>query len=402
MKQYSSMLILFCASLAAIAYVYFGYPLLLRLGAVGRRQSFRRAGAHPTVSIIVAAHNEEVAIEAKLRNLLALDYPGERVEILVGSDGSSDKTEDIVRQFAHESVGLISLPQQRGKSAMQNALVAAASGEILAFTDADCLLPSPALRLLVENFADPRVGLVTARPRYANHSETSVTENESLYLRYETWLREQESQHGILAMASGSLFAVRRSLWRPLDPALGDDFVLPLRVARAGMRNVLDSRVTVVTRLDQNQPGSMLRMKSRIISKDCRALLAHRDLLDPVRHGPLAISLWSHKLLRWLVPYFLLALAASNTALFGLPLFRIFFALQAAFYALALAGCFRRKSASGIPWSVPASFCLVNLASLLGTLRCVAGRTSGKWKPERNRSVAIRTNPEPLASRNFR
>ena len=186
---------------------------------------------------------------------MALDYPRDLVEILIGSDGSSDRTEDIVSTFAHEGVGLISFPQQQGKSAMQNGLVAAASGEILVFTDADCLLSPDALSLLVENFADPRVGLVTARPHYVNGSETSITENESLYLRYETWLRERESERGILAVASGSLFAMRRSLWQPLDPTLSDDFVLPLRVAKAGMLNRLDMRVSAVTRLSQNRPA---------------------------------------------------------------------------------------------------------------------------------------------------
>ncbi len=123
------MLALFCASLGIILYVYFGYPLLLWMGAFGRRQSFLLGDARPSVSVIVAAHNEESSIEAKLRNLLALDYPRDLVEILIGSDGSSDRTEDIVGAFMHEGVGLISFPKQQGKSAMQNGLVAAASGE---------------------------------------------------------------------------------------------------------------------------------------------------------------------------------------------------------------------------------------------------------------------------------
>lgn len=383
------MLILFSSCLAAIAYVYFGYPLILWIGVLGRKQSFLRGGRRPSVSVIVAAHNEESGIEEKLRNLLALDYPRDLVEILIGSDGSSDRTEDIVSTFAHEGVGLVSFPKQQGKSSIQNGLVAAASGELLVFTDADCLLSRGALSLLVSTFADSRVGLVTACPQYINGSETSITENEGLYLRYETWLRARESERGILAVASGSLFAMRRSLWRPLDPTLSDDFVLPLRVAQAGMLNRLDMRVSAVTRLSQNRPGSMLRMKARIISKDFRTLLVHRALLDPSRHGAIALSLWSHKLLRWLVPYFLLTLIAANAALLGQPLFRIFFTLHIGFYALALWGFVRRTSSSVPPFSIPMSFCLVNLAALLGTLRCLTGRTSGQWTPERTESPLV-------------
>jgi glycosyltransferase involved in cell wall biosynthesis len=396
------MLIVFCMCLAAIAYVYLGYPLLLWLGAFGCPRSFRRGIARPSVSVIVAAHNEESAIEPKIQNLLALDYPPDLVEILIGSDGSSDRTENIVRAFTHEGVGLISFPKQQGKSAMQNGLVAVASGELLVFTDADCLLSRNALRFLVENFADPRVGLVTARPRYLNQAETNITENESLYLRYETWLRARESERGILAVASGSLFAMRRSLWRPLDAALGDDFAFPLRVVRAGMFNRLDARVPSVTHLSQNRPATMLRMKTRIISKDLRALLVHRALLDPFRHGALAVGLWSHKLLRWFVPYLLLTLVAANAALFGHPLFRILFALQVLFYALALAGFARRSDSAAGLWSIPASFCLVNLAALLGTLRCLAGRTSGRWAPDRTKSQAAHSSATVAPSRGFK
>ena len=158
--------IVFCGCAAAIGWVYFGYPLVLGVGLLGGRKRFIRAGTTPLVSIIIPAHNEEAGIEAKLQNLLALDYPREEVEILVGSDGSSDRTQEIVERFAREGVGLISLPQHQGKSAIQNGLVAVASGEILVFTDADCILPAHALRCLIENFADPRVGLVTAHPKY--------------------------------------------------------------------------------------------------------------------------------------------------------------------------------------------------------------------------------------------
>jgi cellulose synthase/poly-beta-1,6-N-acetylglucosamine synthase-like glycosyltransferase len=388
------MLILFCACLAAVAYVYFGYPLLLKIGFFGRRVALVRGGGQPSLSIIVAAHNEESTIEAKLKCLLESDYPRERVEILIGSDGSSDKTEEIVRPYADAGVGLVSFPRQQGKSAMQNSLAAVASGEILVFTDADSLFPPYALPYIVENFADPRVGLVTAYARYCNGDETSIARNETLYLRYDTWLRERESERGILAMASGSLFAMRRSHWRPIDPALGDDFVLPLEVASAGLRNVIDTRVAAVTRLAQDARVAMLRMKARIISKDLRALLAYRGLLNPLKHGALALGLLSHKLLRWLVPYFLLAILASNCWLLDRHFFRVVLGLQAAFYALALVGFLDRNFALRPPWSIPMSFCLVNLAALLGTLKCFAGRTSGQWTPDRRASATIGNVPE--------
>ncbi len=272
-------ILLFWICLATVACVYAGYPLLLVAGLLGRRELKRECTSNqpendtPLLSVIVAAHNEESSIEAKIKNILASDYQRDRLEILIGSDGSSDRTEEIVRKYVNEGVGLISFPQQHGKSAMQNGLVAAASGSILIFTDADCLISASALRSLVENFDDFRVGLVTGCPQYANEGETAVTRNESAYLHYETWLREQESARGILAMASGSLFALRRSLWQPLEADLGDDFVLPLRVTAANKLNVLEPRVVSVTSLAQDKPGTMFSLKVRIISKDFRALL---------------------------------------------------------------------------------------------------------------------------------
>ncbi|MGH9737881.1 MAG: glycosyltransferase [Candidatus Acidiferrales bacterium] len=382
------LVLLLCASLALVAYVYFGYPLLLWLGVIGRRGSFSRALAHPHVSVIVAAHNEESCIEEKLLNLLAQDYPRENVEILVGSDGSSDCTEEIVRRFSDAGIGLVSFPQQCGKSAMQNSLVPLATGEILAFTDADCLLPPAALSHLIENFADENVGLVSACPRFRNAAASAVTGNESLYLRYETWLRRRESDLGLLAMASGSLFAMRRSLWQPLAPYFGDDFVLPLRVLRAGLLNRIDSRVIVVTDLSQTSAAAMLRMKSRVISKDFGALLANRDLLNPFRSGVQAIALWSHKLLRWLVPYFLFVIFTANTLLLAHSPFRVSFALQLAFYLAALIGFCAGNRRTHFALSVPMAFCLVNLAAQIGTIKALTGHQPRAWKPERTSSPA--------------
>ena len=314
--------------------------------------------------------------------MLGSDYPRERLELLIGSDGSSDRTEEIVRGYEGEGVGLISFPQQMGKSAIQNGLAAAACGEILVFSDADCEFEAGALRMLVRNFADEEVGLVTAAPLYLNEGETAITRNESAYLRYESWIREEESRRGMLAMASGALFALRRRLWRPLHRGMGDDFELPLRVALAGMRNVLERGAVTVTRLSQTDAAAMFRLKVRIVSKDFRALRGYGALLNPFKYGATAVGLWSHKLLRWLAPYFLLAMLVSSAFLAG-PFYRTIFLLQVTFCAAALLGFLWRGRALGFPWSVPASFCIVNVAALVGTWMSLTGRSAGRWTPVR-------------------
>jgi cellulose synthase/poly-beta-1,6-N-acetylglucosamine synthase-like glycosyltransferase len=381
------MLIVFWICFAIVGYVYVGYPLLLLMG-FGQRLKIRRSNIEPLLSVLIPAHNEELGIDAKIRNLLASDYSREKMEVLIGSDGSSDRTEEIVRKFEGQGVGLISCPQQMGKSAVQNRLASIASGSIFVLTDADSRLKANALRMLVGNFGDPRVGLATSHPSYTNHSETSLASNESLYFRYEGWLRRKESQRGLLAMASGPLFAIRRSLWHPLDPNLGDDFVLPLHVASSGFRNVLEPQAKVAMSLAQSEAGSLLGMKTRIVSKDLRGLLANSTLLNPFRFGFLALSLWSHKLLRWLVPFFLIAMFLSNIVLTSTPLFGRFLVLQMSFYVSAIVGLILRGRRVA-PWfAVPFSFCVVNAGALLGVLKLIAGKPSGRWKPARKPSPA--------------
>ncbi len=382
------MQILFWTFAGIILYVYAGYPLVLVSGMLAARLKLRGDGGEecglPSVSVIVAAHNEELAIASKIDNILASGYPRDLIEILVGSDGSSDRTEEIVRRYEGEGVGLISFPKQQGKSAIQNGLVSASSGEVLVFTDADCEIGRNALRKLVDHFCDPTVGLVTACPSYANEGENPVTENEGLYLRYESWIRRQESDQGLLAMASGSLFAVRRSVWQPLDRNLGDDFELPLRVALAGLRNVVEPNAEVSTRLSQNEHGSMFALKVRIISKDFRALRKYGAILNPFRHLRLSVALWSHKLLRWLVPYFLLGMLGCGVALMHSSFYRAFVVGLMAFFAFAAVSALLEKRTVGLPWSIPASFCIVNLAAFFGILKSFSSRGSGSWAPVRN------------------
>lgn len=407
--MHSAMLTLFWGCSGLIAWVYFGYPLALSCGLFGRPSESRPAddrhpqaensgAALPHISVIIPAHNEEAAIAEKIRNVLDSDYPRDRVEIFVGSDGSSDRTQEIVERFRNDAVSLVSFPQHRGKSAIQNALVKCATGAILVFTDADCLLAPDALRHLVQHFHDVRAGLVTGAPRYSNAAETGTTANEGLYLRYETWLRKAESDRGLLAMASGSLFAVRRSLWKPLAANQGDDFVLPLSMLRGGMRNVLELRSRPVTSLAQTSLWALLRLKIRIVSKDFCALLENRDLLNPFRYGSAAIALWSHKLLRWFVPYFMVVTFASVPFLLDRSMFQIVMALQVGFCGAAIVGIVRQDKIQARVFSVPASFVIVNIAAAIGILKAISGRASGLWEPDRiattsaERTAALQRN----------
>jgi len=380
--------ILFWVCAGIIVYVYAGYPLALALGLIARRRQPSATNAViaslPSLSIIIAAHNEESAIESKIQNIFASDYPRELLEILVGSDGSSDRTEQIVRKYAGDGVGLVSFPLQQGKSSIQNGLVAAASGKLLVFTDADCEFGPHALRSVVMRFEDPEIGLVTGAPSYANEAENSVTQNEGTYVRYESWLRQQESDRGLLSMASGSLFAMRHSLWRPLDRNLGDDFELPLRVALGGFRTVLEPGAQTLTRLSQNSPDSMFALKVRIVSKDFRALRNYKSILNPFLHRGFAISLWSHKLLRWLVPYFLLGMFFSSGFLLNLPFYRLMFMVEIFFYAIAIVGLAFASRRVRFPLSIATSFCIVNLAAFFGVLKSFGGGGSGSWTPLRS------------------
>lgn len=381
MKDFVEIMLWLCVG--TIVYVYFGYPSFLALGILGPRRDVIKHRQRHFVSILVPARNEEKTIVAKLQNLLSLDYPPDQFEILVGNDASTDRTASLVRDFPNSLVRLIDFPARQGKSAVQNALVARSRGDVLAFTDADCLLPPESLLRLSDNLADPDVGLVTNSVVFTNQWESEVVENEGLYWRYEKWLRLQESDRGMLAMASGSLFMMRRSLWRPLAHNLGDDFVLPLEVIRAGFRNVLEACVSASTPLGQSDSRTMLQMKMRIISKDFRGLLRYRECLNPCRSGRVALALFSHKLLRWSVPYFMFGAFLTNLFLLHSPVYILLFCLQVVFYLLAIAGFLLQSRKFRSPLSILSSLCLVNLAALLGTLSCFFGRQAGHWETVR-------------------
>jgi cellulose synthase/poly-beta-1,6-N-acetylglucosamine synthase-like glycosyltransferase len=369
-----------------ICYVYLGYPLLVLLMVQLRARTHDPPGERvcPSLTVVIPAHDEESVIESKICNTLSLDYPAGKVQTIVASDGSADATEQIARANK-PTVKLVRSDAQVGKSTILNQAVRQAAGQVVVFSDANAMLRRDALRSIVRNFADQKVGCVVGKVTYANSGDTTVAEGETFYWHYELWLRLLESALGNLAMGSGPIMALRRELFEPLDPDVGEDFVLPMRAAVRGYRVVYEPEAISEEILFQNTPNTMIKSKVRIITKDLRGLWLCRGILNPVRYPLYSWGLISHKLLRWLVPYFLMALFLTNLLLLHQPFYRFTLAAQWVCYGLAGLGYLWQQCGRKPPrfLGIPFSFCLVNAAAAVGVARFLIGKKSGTWAPVR-------------------
>ena len=298
-------LILF-VSLSLCVYVYFGYPVMLVVLGELRRREVRRSDITPTVALIVPAYNEERVIGEKLENSLALDYPKERLEIVVVSDGSTDDTEEIVGGYEGRGVRLLPLARV-GKAEALNQAVAACQGEILVFSDANAVLATDALRHLVANFHDRTVGGVCGNLMYQSRADDgSAGRGESLYWTYDKWIKSLESRLGSTVAAGGSIYAIRRQLYVPIaHPAQADDFAISARVVTQGYRLIFEEGA--VSHEDSLSSSEReFRRRVRVTNHSVRGILYLAEALNPWRHGFYAIELLSHKVLRYLVPFCLL------------------------------------------------------------------------------------------------
>ncbi len=364
-------LIALASSLLLITYTWLGYPLLLLPLRRMRMRTFVRERAEPTISIIVAVHNEEAHIGSKLEDCLALEYPHDLFEILVASDGSTDATERIVQEFAGQDsrVKLIRSPSRSGKSAVQNLAAEHARGEVLLFTDAETRTRPDLLRQIAENFADPRVGLVAPTVFFGKFG-TAVSNGQGAYWRLELFLRKLESDIGILATASGSAFAIRRELFHPIPPQYGDDCIIPLDIRLQNYYAVQDPRIIVYDDMPHTIDGE-LRARIRMTARNWSGILSRPAILNPLRFPGTAWGLVSHKFLRWMSPFFLAGMYLVNCALALRGELVPLLALQTCFYLAAVVGWRRSGSRSCEPiFAYPFAFCLANLGFLLGVVKC--------------------------------
>lgn len=302
----------------AIGYAYVGYPLLLKLLSVlpGRYSvSTEDPDVWPVLSISLPAYNEEAVIGDTLARLLELDYPRNRLQIVVVSDASDDRTDDIVRSFAGEGVELLRLEERTGKTGAENAAVPHLRGGIVINTDATTRIEPGSLKPLARAFNDPTVGVASGRDRSVGSGETDPLRGESSYVGYEMWVRQLETEVGTLVGASGCLYAVRRRLHRKLVPEeLSRDFIAAINARENGYRSVsVPDAVAVVVRARSLR--AEYRRKVRTMARGLDSLYEKRRMLNPVRHGRFAWMLASHKLARWLVPLFLPGAAVGAVVL---------------------------------------------------------------------------------------
>jgi len=374
------MIAVFCIAAVVTLYIYFGYPLLLWILARVRPRPIARADVTPSMTLVVPTYNEEGVIERKIRNALALDYPREQLEVLIVADGCTDATGAIARRF--EEVRLIELPRG-GKAAALNRGASEARGEILVFTDANVELAREALRVLARPFADPEVGGVSGKKKAVVRTDADTTEvGENLYWRWDQWQKTLESAIGSIFAADGTLYAIRRALYVPIeDPAQADDIAISARVVLQGRRLVFDPNAIAYE--DAPVEGAdEFRRKVRVTNHSVRALLNLGSALWT--SGFYSVELLSHKLVRHLIPFFLIALLLSSAWLARTShLFAMALALQALFYGLAVAGAMLRHRRGGALrlFSVPYYFCLVNAAAFLGLLSIARGTRVREWSP---------------------
>ncbi len=371
----------FWGSLVLLAYVYFGYPLVAALRARFLSRPRLRGPIEPSVSIVVVANNEADRIAARIENLLALDYPVDRVEIVVASDGSTDTTVGCARRYEHLGVRVRPFAARRGKSAVLNAVVPDLRSDIVLFVDARQRFDRGTLRALVENFADPTVGAVSGELVLTTAAGTAAAgRGTAFYWRYETFIRSAEGRADSTVGATGAIYAIRRELFDPIpDDTILDDVLIPLRIVRKGFRVLFEPEARAYDSASATAHEEFVR-KARTIAGTFQLFAREPWLFDPWSN-----RLWfqtiSHKALRLALPGLHAALLIATLALASHWIYQGALAGQLMFYAAALVGYTQRQSQRrSFLFSVPCAISLLSWATVVGFVRFLTNRQQVTWE----------------------
>lgn len=390
------MIALLALAVFLILYHFILFPLLLAALAIGRARPAPSAFPDdaPFVSLIVCVHNGEALVDAKIDNSLAVNYPAERFEVLVASDGSTDRTVEIARaREADPRVRVFDYPDHDGKIAAINRTVAHARGEILVFTDVSAMLDVAAVRRLVHWFGDPSVGGVAGR-KETLREDGHLAHAQQRYVGYEDFIREHEARLGSIASNEGFLYAMRRDLFCEIPAAVTDDLYNAMQVVRQGARFLYDPEAWAAIPPRSRSPRHELARRRRIVAASLLGIWKMRALLNPFRFGLYSMALFSHKVLRRLIP---VCMAAMLFAHVWLAFSHFYWALalfpHVGFYLVAC-GChvrggrgLRRLGKAGKLLSLAFYFCLGNWGTLLGLADFLLGRRVVRWQPTPHSAV---------------
>lgn len=375
------MKIVFWLSIFIVFWSYIGYYLFLRVISLFSNRQYERKEIFPQISVIITAHNEEKRIAQKLDNTLNSDYPPDKLEIIVASDYSTDRTVEIVEGFRERGVRLLAYSERKGKHICQAEAVSIARGEIIIMTDATTFLKEDALRLIIENFADQRIGVVSGMDKVA--LDEGEVEGEGLYVRYEMQLRALESSVGSLIGASGSFYAVRKSLCKFRFPDKSSDFYLPIIAYIDGYKSIQDERAIGFYKVLYD-PKKEFERKIRTVVHGIDVFMNFLYVLNPFKYGLYSIQMASHKLARWLVPFALIAALVSNSILIDSNYF--FWALmvgQLFIYGLTLLAYFIKPLQHRSIFRIPYFFIMANYSILVAWIEYLKGERYITWQATR-------------------
>jgi cellulose synthase/poly-beta-1,6-N-acetylglucosamine synthase-like glycosyltransferase len=377
-------LFLFWFSVFMVFYVYIGYPIVVMLLSLVLNRKVRKRAIEPSVTILIAAYNEAENIKQTVQNKLDLDYPEDKLEIIVISDESTDGTDDLVNAFGSTRVRLLRQEPRAGKTAALNMALSYANGDILVFSDANSIYDPIALKKLVANFSDGNVGYVTGKMVYVNQEGSVIGDGCSAYMKYENMLRIFETKIGSIVGVDGGIDAVRKRLYQHMNADQLPDFVLPLKVVEEGYRVIYEPGA-VLKEASLKSASDEYRMRVRVSLRAMWALFDMRRLLSVRRFNLFALQLWSHKVLRYLCFIFLVAAYGANWLVLdrgGLYVWLL--ALQTIAYAGAVAFPLSPPNR----WFTPVLrilhyFMLINLACAHSFIKFLMGKKQAVWAPRK-------------------
>ncbi|MGD9497874.1 MAG: glycosyltransferase [Armatimonadota bacterium] len=382
----TAVIVLFWVFVALAVYPYLIYPTLILFASILFPRRTRTGPMQPSVSIVIAARNEEANIRERVQNAVAMDYPRDRLEVIIASDGSTDRTNAIVQEMSAQDgrVRLLELPHG-GQSAAINAAVAAATGDIVVRTDANTRFSPDVLRKMIMYFADPEVQCVVGKITMVPLEDAPYNMTEGLYWRFEARLRALEALVGVAFVGSGPCMAVRRKSYPQLKNDEGEDLSATLQIISGGGRIVQVSDLGAYDYMDGRTAGQV-RCRSRRVTTALRAIWNNRAILNPFRYPQYCFSVLSHKVLRWLTGVWLLGAAVTNAVLMihtQALLYDALFYLQAAFYLVALAGLLlSHTEVAKVPvFAIPMSILVVSAAFIKGVAAFLLGSRLTRWEP---------------------